>query len=73
MALALLGIALSFTRHGTEQFRWWSIMAVVAFGFVDMIPSIMRFNTRYAILFMLPFWVLAASAYSHHFIASSLL
>jgi hypothetical protein len=61
LALALLGAGACLLPQTDREFRWWALVALLT-GLFLLAAShlIWFFNYRYALLFFLPFWVLAA-------------
>jgi hypothetical protein len=60
LALALIGAAARPTRSRDVEFRWWTLLAALCASFIVVGPLVIWFNHRYTLLFLLPFWVLAA-------------
>jgi hypothetical protein len=63
--LALLGVVGAVLgQEQREQSRWWLFMAAGSVLFVSLAPWLMRaWNPRYALFFMWPVWLLAASGF----------
>jgi hypothetical protein len=61
LALALLGAGACLLPSADGEFRWWALVALLSGLFLLAAPRLIWFfNYRYALLFFLPFWVLAA-------------
>jgi hypothetical protein len=62
IALAFLGLGLSLRRNPlTSDLAWWNVVLVGGIMFVGLSPWLLgNWNPRYALFFMLPFWVVAA-------------
>jgi hypothetical protein len=61
LGLALVGAAACLLPETPKEFRWWAALAALTVLFLlGASHVIWFFNYRYALLFFLPFWVLAA-------------
>jgi hypothetical protein len=62
LALSGLGAAMVVRKPRAAIFRWWALLALLSLGFIATSPFLLYFNSRYTVLFALPFWMLAARA-----------
>jgi hypothetical protein len=62
IALAVLGVGFSLrSRLGASDLLWWTICLVGGVMFIGLSPWLVgNWNPRYALFFMIPFWVMAA-------------
>lgn len=60
IALCIVGAAAWPTRSRDTEFRWWALLALLSIAFIAISPALMYFNSRYSLIFILQFWILAA-------------
>jgi hypothetical protein len=61
LVLACLGGTLSLRKEDRSMYGYWAMLGAVSMAFIFAAPLIIWFfNYRYALLFLLPIWVLAA-------------
>jgi hypothetical protein len=61
LGLSLVGAAACLLPDTGREFRWWTVLAALTALFLLSASHIVWFfNYRYALVFLLPFWVLAA-------------
>lgn len=64
LALALVGAVAALARNRDVSLRVWAILAGLICLALAALPSVILMNSQYMLLFLLPFWVLAAHGVS---------